>query len=311
MSALLSQNKEQTMVHRSALVAFCMVAMLLCNFSQADDPNVMTADTPPTEAWTVSTGLNHPACAYYDSPSKSIFVSNASDGAASPKPSGWISKLDPSGKMVVEHWAEKLNAPQGMRSASGILWVADVDEIVGIEIRSGHTSKRIKIDGAKLLKDVAVDNDGNLYVSDLEGQKIYKVSQGKPEIFAEGDELEHPAGLLLHDELLVVAAMGNTDEKGAGPPGHLYSLDLSTGRKDTIAHNLAGALGGVELDGSGGYYVSDVRAGKIYRVSSEGEVTLLVEGFKGPADIGIADGDQLLLVPQALENKLTAYKLAD
>jgi hypothetical protein len=66
-------------------------------------------------------------------------------------------------------------------------------------------------------------------------------------------------------------------------------------------------LDGVELDGSGGYFVSDWMTSKVYRVTSTGEATAVISGLKGPADIGVIDSKGLLLVPRMLEDKVTAY----
>jgi hypothetical protein len=275
--------------------------------------NMQSADSPPTEAWTVSSGLENPESAYYDPISKFIFVSNVAGNPAEKDGRGWISKLDASGRMLEAQWVKGLNAPKGLRSYKDKLWVADIDELIAVDVAKGAISKRVKINGAKFLNDVAIDNDGILYVSDTFGQKIYKVTDGKPAVFVESDELEYPNGVLVHDDQLIVVGLGNTDKSTPGPhlPGHIFSLDLATKKKELIAQQPLGTLDGVELDGSGGYYVSDFAAGKIYRITSDGAVTLLLEGFKGPADIGMADSLQLLLVPQMEESKVTAYKLSD
>ncbi|MCU0873254.1 MAG: hypothetical protein MUE50_13015, partial [Pirellulaceae bacterium] len=55
--------------------------------------------------------------------------------------------------------------------------------------------------------------------------------------------------------------------------------------------------------------VSDWSAGKIFYIRQEGTVTLLMQLPKGSADLGYVPDKQLLLVPQMLENKITAYQL--
>jgi hypothetical protein len=284
-----------------------------------DEAITSPSDSPPAEAWSVSSGFDAPESACFDPLSKFIFVSNVAGDPAAKNGKGWISKLDTSGKVIAAQWVSGLKAPKGMRTYKNTLWVSGVDELVGIDIPSGQISNRIKIDGAKFLNDMAIDNDGNLFVSDTFGNKIYKLADGKPSVLAEGDELEHPHGLLVHDDLLIVASIGDTvpdpsnsqseNASDAKSPGHLYSINLATKKKERVAPQLFGTLSGVELDGSGGYYVSDFAAGKVYRATSDGAVTLLLEGFKGAADIGIVDSDQLLVVPRMLENKVTAYKL--
>jgi hypothetical protein len=82
---------------------------------------------------------------------------------------------------------------------------------------------------------------------------------------------------------------------------------LGSRRQTNITKRPLGNLDGVELDGSGGYFVSDWITSKIYRVTSTGESTAVISGLKGPADIGVIDSKGLLLVPRMLEDKVTAY----
>ena len=70
-----------------------------------------------------------------------------------------------------------------------------------------------------------------------------------------------------------------------------------------------GNLDGVETVAKGSYLVSDWSAGKVFYIRQEGTVTLLMQLPKGSADLGYVPDKQLLLVPQMLENKITAYQL--
>ena len=79
---------------------------------------------------------------------------------------GHISRLAADGKVVNAKWATGLNAPKGLRSVGGTLWVTDIDEVVAIEIASGRITSRVKIDGAKFLNDLATAPDGTVYASD-------------------------------------------------------------------------------------------------------------------------------------------------
>ena len=45
-------------------------------------------------------------------------------------------------------WFTALNAPKGLRSFGGTLWVADLDEVIGIDVASAKENARVKIDGA-------------------------------------------------------------------------------------------------------------------------------------------------------------------
>ena len=92
-------------------------------------------------------------------------------------------------------WATGLNAPKGLRSFAGVLWTADINEVIGWDIASGDEIERITIDGAMFLNDVAAGEDGSVYVSDFMANRIYRIEDGEVSVFAEGDDLEFPNGL--------------------------------------------------------------------------------------------------------------------
>ena len=277
----------------------------------AKAPEKQAAKEPsPSTVWVASEGFDKPESAYFDRESGFVFVSQISGEGAGKDGVGWISKIDMSGKVVAPKWVTGLNAPKGIRSAKGILWVSDIDELVGIEIKTGKIAQRVPVDGSKFLNDVAADSDGTLYVSDMLGNKIFRIRDGKSTVFAEGDQLEFPNGILVDKDRLIVAARGElTKDLQVVKPGHLFALDLKTAAKSLIAKDPIGVLDGLESDGAGGYVISDWMAGKILHVSPEGAVKPILELSKGTADLAYLPEKKLLLVPRMLENNLTAIDL--
>ena len=115
--------------------------------------------------------MRTPESVYLDEGSGYLFVSQI-DGQPNEKDGkGRISKLGLDGSVVTADWFTALNAPKGLRSFGGTLWVADLDEVIGIDIASAKENARVKIDGAKFLNDVAVGADGTVYVSDMMAQQ--------------------------------------------------------------------------------------------------------------------------------------------
>jgi hypothetical protein len=263
----------------------------------------------------VSEGLNAPESAYLDPGSATLFVSQVGlrpGGTPMDKDgNGVISKFTRDGKVLAANWVTGLNSPKGLRSHGGTLWVSDVDEVVAIDIAGGRIMSRIKIDGAKFLNDVAAGPDGTVYVSDMLTSKIHRIKDGKASIFAEGDQLEHPNGLLVEGDSLVVAAWGKPEaDFSTKVPGHLYRLDLATGAKALITPKPTGNLDGLEADGQGGYIVSGWVAGKILQVSAKGDTRLLKQFKQGAADIAYLPSSRTLIVPHMIENRVQAYDLS-
>jgi sugar lactone lactonase YvrE len=285
----------------------CLIAVLVagCVISNSN------AQAPsPTVAWELSEGVQSPESAYFDQDSGSLFISQIGDGGATGKDQdGYISRLTPEGKVVAIKWITGLDSPKGLRSHQGRLWVSDIDRLVEIDIAEGKIVRRIPMPGSGFLNDVACDAGGTVYVSETMGNKIYRLRNGQVEVFAEGEELEYPNGLLIAGDKLVVAAWGKPNEDfSTKVPGRLFSLDLKTGKKSLITPEPFGNLDGLEAVAEGRYLVSDWMAGKIYYVTSDRSRQVL-QLPKGAADIGWIAGQRLLVVPQMVENKVTAYEM--
>lgn len=268
------------------------------------------------EPWSMSEGLDAPESAYFDAASGFLFVSQVGlrpGGSPLDKDgNGAIAKLTPEGKVVATKWVTGLNSPKGLRSHGGTLWVADVDEVVGIDIASGRIASRIPVPGAKFLNDVATGADGTVYVSDMITNKIHGIRGGRVTTVADGDQLEHPNGLLVEGDSLIVAAWGKPEPDFLTKvPGRLYRLNIATGAKTLITPSPLGNLDGLESDGRGGYLVSDWGNGRIYRIASNGATRTLMQFKRGAADIAYLPASRTLIVPHMLENRVQAYRLAD
>ena len=275
-------------------------------------PAAASSAPPAVKAgWTVQ-DMRTPESAYLDEASGYLFVSQI-DGQPNEKDGkGRISKLGLDGSVVTADWFTALNAPKGLRSFGGTLWVADMDEVIGIDIASAKENARVKIDGAIFLNDVAVGADGTVYVSDMLASRIYAVKDGKASVFAEGEQLEHPNGLFAEGERLVVGGWGSKPaaDFSTKVPGNLYSLDLKTKQKTLISKKPVGNIDGVEQEARGGYLVTDYLKGTLIQVSPTGE-SRVVRTFKpGLADHTFlyAQGD-ILIAPHMNENTVGAYEI--
>ena len=257
--------------------------------------------------------MRTPESAYLDEASGYLFVSQI-DGQPDQKDGkGRISKLGLDGSVVTADWFTALNAPKGLRSFAGTLWVADLDEVIGIDIASAKETARVKIEGAKFLNDVAVGAEGTVYVSDMLANRIYGIKDGKAAVFAEGEQLEHPNGLFAEGERLVVGGWGSEPaaDFSTKVKGNLYSLDLKTKQKTLITKQPLGNIDGVEQEARGGYLVTDYLAGTVIQVSPAGE-SRVVRTFKpGLADHTFlyAQGD-VLIAPHMNENTVGAYDIS-
>jgi sugar lactone lactonase YvrE len=284
-------------------ITFCSLVFASC-----------VAEEPPYPVvWEVTEDVSSPESAYFDADSGFVFVSNIGEGGPAEKDgTGYLSKFSADGKVVAARWITGLDAPKGLRSHAGRLWVSDIDQLVEIDIAEGRIVRRIDVPGAQFLNDVACDAEGTVYVSDTFGTKIYRVREDRVEVFAEGEELEYPNGLLVVDDALLVAAWGRPEEDfSTKVPGRLFALDLNTARKSLITPEPLGNLDGLERVAAGRYLVSDWNSGKILYVTPTGDARLVMQLPKGAADIGYIPDQRLLIVPQMTENRVTAFRLTE
>jgi len=306
-------------VNRLALVIIAGLAHSACGSAQneqaapTDAPAAASASPAPmTAGWTVTEGVNAPESVYVDPVSRSIFVSMIGGQPGERDGNGRIMRLAPDGTVVSATWATGLNAPKGLRSHEGTLWTADIDEVVSIDMASGRVASRVKIDGAQFLNDVAVGDDGTVYVSDMLASRIYAVREGKTSVFAEGEDLEYPNGLLVEGGRLIVGGWGKPEaDFSTKVPGRLFALDLKTKTKTAITPKPFANIDGVEADGRGGYVLTDWLKGQLIHVTSGGDVRVLRQFKAGTADLAFVAAGNIAIVPHMSENRIAAYDVSD
>ena len=272
-----------------------------------------TMGQAPKVVWELSKGIKAPESAYFDKQTGNIYLSQVGEGGGLGKDGdGVISVLKPDGSVVNPRWFAGLNAPKGLRSTGGVLWVADIDRLVGINIENATTQAIHEIEGAKFLNDVAVTARGSVLVSDMLASTIYALQGSKVSKVASGVELDSPNGLLVNGDTLYIAGWGRDiqDTFDTLVLGRLLALDLRTRKVTPVTKATVGNLDGVELDGKGGFLVTDWIEGAVLHISSKGAVTSVLDLPKGSADIAYLPAKKLLVVPQMLENKVTAYDLS-
>jgi len=303
---------------------FCVILVMVlsgCGGSPTEKKEPAASATPaPTMAspnaevpakWTATEGIDTPESVFVDSASGFIFSSQIVGMPGERDGNGRIVKLSSDGKVIDANWVKGLNAPKGLRSTNGTLWTADIDEVIGIEIATAKVGPRIKIQGAQFLNDVAAGADGTVYVTDMMGNKIYAIKNGKASIFAEGEDLEYPNGILAENDRLVVGGWGKPEaDFTTKVPGHLFTLDLKTKKKTLITPNPTANIDGLESDGKGGYIVTDYIAGKLLHITANGDVHMLKQFKPGTADIAFVPAENLLIIPHMNENKIAAYNIS-
>lgn len=247
--------------------------------------------------WATDTILKVPESVLVDDKENCLWVSNI-DGAANGKDGkGSISKLSKTGTPINLDWITGLNAPKGMAKYKQELYVADLTELVVIDIKKGVIKNKIKVEGSVFLNDVTVNKNGAVFVSDSRTGKVHRYENNKVTI--EAENLQGPNGLLSIDDQLLILDRGS-----------LLSLTPG-GTISKIMDGMDPSTDGIEKVAPNQYIVSCWN-GIVYFVEAGAQKITLFDTRSekiNSADIGYDAKNKIIYVPTFLKNSVVAYQL--
>ena len=230
---------------------------------------------------------------------------------------GWVSKLAADGSMIDSRWATNIRNPMGMRVSGKRLWVNNITEIIGINLKDPSDRIVYSIDDAILLNDLATDSSGYAYLSDSMNSRVVRIDLATGENSTFISTLpSSPNGLLVHGDKLYIASWGIMSEQPeeraewiTQTAGDLYWVSLK--ESENVRHIVAPELGnldGVEIDQQGNIYVSDWENGKLYKISSSNKTVIELGQYKqGLADLGLNSLTGELVLPIMLSSEVLFY----
>lgn len=266
--------------------------LLLLNFAA----NAQTL----TKLWETEPLMDKPESAVYDRANNVIYVSNINGKYCTKDGNGFMSNVALDGTILNRNWISGLDSPQGLALFRDHLYVADVDQVVVIDVKKGIVEKQYRAEGAIFLNDVTADAKGDVYVSDCKANRIYRLKNSQLDVWLNDSKLQGPNGLLCERKNMMLLNMGE---------GSIYRVDKKTKALTEFCSGIKN-LDGVVPDGNGGYFVSGAWQGEIYHLDSKGEKRLILnlEPEKAiTADIEYIPEKQLLIVP-TLSKTVMAYR---
>ena len=267
-----------------------------------------------TQLWETSdTELQAPESVVHDEKRNILYVSNVNGSPMEKVENGFISILSLEGEIVELKWfSESLWAPKGMAISGDHLFVADISRVVEIDLETGKLVNTYPVKDAVFLNDVAADQNGDIYISDMMTNTIHRIKDGKIEAWLTSEKLASPNGLTVIDDQLVVGTWGVMDGEGfaTSTPGHLINVSLcDKAITDLGSAESIGNLDGVERTANGNYLVTDWLSGKLLLIDSKGTAETLLDLDQGSADHEYIQESGLVLIPMMLNNKVVAYRL--
>lgn len=227
---------------------------------------------------------------------------------------GFISRLDRQGNIKALRWADKLNGPKGLLALQGVLYVVDIDRVLGFRVSDGKrvfdldlsaTGGRFfnalaRFDNRRIL--VSATDLSKVFVIDLAGRKYSELTFDTPP--------KGPNGLKKMGNRLVVVEWGTDNQANGGIKTYRLEGMASAKLDKQYTPEPAGYFDGVVDMGANRWLVSnwvkfepagllqvvDTRTGQVSVANAKTPIA-------GPADIFLDDQGKLW-VPGMLEGKV-------
>lgn len=210
---------------------------------------------------------------------------------------GGIARLGTDGEVLDAEWITGLNAPKGMGTDGKLLYVADITELVVIDIKKQRVVKKVPVPEAVFLNDVTVSSLGVVYVSDTRTHRVHMYDGKKIHLYLDG--VDNANGLFALGNSLVV-----------GSAKQLLIFDANK-KPLVLAQGFAENIDGVEMVARGEFVVS-CWLGLVYYVYGDGRIQQMLdlrEQKINTADLGFDPEQRVVLVPNFFKNSVTAYRL--
>ncbi|MCE7061443.1 ATP/GTP-binding protein [Dyadobacter sp. CY343] len=250
-----------------------------------------------TQIWSSEATLPIPESVLFSKQDKLLYVALIDGKAGEKDEKGGIAKVGLDGKIIAADWVTGLSAPKGMGIYGSKLFVADVTDVVEINIKTGKILKKHPVEGSKFLNDITIDSKGSIYVSDSQTKKVHLIKGGQVSTYVEN--LTGPNGLLAVGTDLLIADSGILKK-------------LSPSKEVTVlAEGMDKSTDGIEEVKKGEYLVS-CWAGVVYYVKSDGTTEKLLDTTAdktNSADIGYDAAKKIVYVPTFMKNNVVAYQL--
>ncbi|HEY9197352.1 MAG TPA: ATP-binding protein [Mucilaginibacter sp.] len=246
--------------------------------------------------WETDTVIRIPESVLPDLKKGILYVSEIDGNPNAVDGKGGVAKIGTDGKIIDLDFTTGLNAPKGLGRFGNELYVADLSEVVVVDIKTGKVSNKIAIDSAKALNDITVNDKGIVYVSDSKTKKIHRIEKGRVTTFLTG--VSGVNGLkAVKDDLYI---LGGQKFMKADGKGNLTQIAMLSCGGD-----------GLEPVGNGDFLIT-CWSGHIFYVTADGKIETLLDTQEqkvNTADLAYDAVNHILYVPTFWSKKVVAYKL--
>jgi DNA-binding beta-propeller fold protein YncE len=242
------------------------------------------------------------------------FVSDQGKDAFSKDGDGFISEIDSKGNVIMLKFLplaeDTLNTPKGLAVIKDVLYVADLDRVVGFNINTRKQVFEISIPGAQLLNDLCKIDDTSIAVTESVKDKVYAINIPSKSFSVVGS-ITAPNGVTYNAKTkkLYVCTIG---EKFNGN-GKLYEIDLANkaGIFKELLNSPTGFFDGIEFMDDENLIISDwikldlkATTGRFWLYNLTTHKAQEISFEQSPADIFYDKTSAKIYIPQSLKNRV-------
>lgn len=191
--------------------------------------------------WETDDSFLIPESALYDETPDVLYATSYNRLSSATAGQGFTSRVSPEGVSLDARWVEGLDGPCEMGLEADRLFVAESTRyLVEIDVETGEILARRSVPDAGFPNDVAIDAEGNVYISDTASHThpsgaIYRFHNGAVELWLAGEDIARPNSLFIKEGWFPVGSSGDC---------LLKAVDLATRDVREVAE-----LGGRIIDG--------------------------------------------------------------
>lgn len=312
-----------TLPARTAFITILGLAATACVGKDAEPESAAVPPRDPNTPLAVAdAGLSTPESVLWDAARNVWYVSNINGDGTAKDDNGFIVRLGPDGATLDSlpfiSGADDditLHAPKGMALQGDTLWIADIDALRGFDVTTGTPVVTTNLSRLKatFLNDVAVSNEGAIYITDSGiafGADGSVRHPGASRIFVVRNRAASQAVVLPRQSAANGIAWDPARNAwmivGFNSP-NIFSWVTGAKEVSVLGTGPGGADGLIVLGDGRALYSS--WADSSLTIFAGGVSTTLRKGLNAPADIGYDPARRIVAVPLFTTNRVEFWPL--